>query len=294
LQESHNQSIAIESKRFDTMEDFIVWKSEFEKSSSSSYVLHSAPQKREDHSCYYYYCNRSGVYHSKGKGKRALKLQGSNKVDGCCVAYMRARKYISGVVIVEVCDYHLHESQLAHIPLPESTRHTIAAKLQDGVEIQAILDSIRDGVQGTAIGRSELVNRQDIHNIRHQYNIEGIQYHTNDHSSVQLWVDSLQSSVSDASIQPQLRFFSTKKKQDKKPRLAKPGADEIAKCLETLDEVEIDVCGICFRENDRTYGSIVDWIQCCECDMWFHCSCVAADSENTDNIYICFTCSNQV
>lgn len=169
-----SHSIAIETKKFDTMEDFMAWKSDFEKSSSSSYVLHSAPQKREDHSCYYYYCNRSGVYRSRGKGKRALKLQGSNKVDGYCVAYIRARRYISGGVVAEVCDYHLHESQLAHIPLPESTRHMIAAKLQDGVEIQAILDSIRDGVQGTEIGQSELVNRQDIHNIRHQYNIEGI------------------------------------------------------------------------------------------------------------------------
>ena len=178
----------------------MAWKSDFEKSSSSSYVLHSAPQKREDHSCYYYYCNRSGVYHSRGKGKRALKLQGSNKVDGCCVAYIRARSYISGVVTVEICDYHLHDSQLAHIPLPESTRHVIAAKLQDGVEIQAILDSIRDGVEGTEIGRSELINRQDIHNIHHQYNIEGIQYHTNDHSSVQLWVDNLQSGSEDESV----------------------------------------------------------------------------------------------
>ena len=34
----------------------------------------------------------------------------------------------------------------------------IAAKLQDGVEIQAILDLMRDGVQGTEIGLSVLVN----------------------------------------------------------------------------------------------------------------------------------------
>ncbi|XP_019853060.1 PREDICTED: uncharacterized protein LOC109582660 [Amphimedon queenslandica] len=201
LQESHNHSIEVKTRKFDTMEDFMAWKSDIEKSSSSSYVLHSAPQKREDHSCYYYYCNRSGVYHLRGKGKRALKLQGSsNKVDGYCVAYIRACRYTSGAVTVEICDHHLHESQLAHIPLPESTRHMIAAKLQDGVEIQAILDSIRDGVEGAEIGRSELINRQDIHNIRHQYNIEGIQYHSNDHSSVQLWVDNLQSDSEDESV----------------------------------------------------------------------------------------------
>ena len=74
----------------------------------------------------------------------------------------------------------------------------IAAKLQDGVKIQMILDSICDGVV-TEIGQYELINRQDIHNICHQYNIDGIQYHTNDHLSVQLWVDNLQSGSDDES-----------------------------------------------------------------------------------------------
>ena len=97
-----------------------------------------------------------------------------------------------------------------------------------------------------------------------------------------------------AHIQPQLRFISTKKKQQKKPRLAKPSNDEIAKCIETLDDVEIEVCGICFRENDNSYCSTVDWIQCSECDMWFHCSCVASDNENIDDIYICPTCNKEV
>lgn len=154
----------------------MTWKGTMESTSSSLYVLHSAPQKRADHSCYYYYCNRSGVYNSKGKGKRALKLQGSSKIGGHCVAYIRARKYTSsGHVEAEICDHHLHEPQLAHIPLPETTRQMIAAKLHDGVAIQAILDSIRDNIH-SEIDRSTLVNRQDIHNVRHQYNIEGIQY----------------------------------------------------------------------------------------------------------------------
>ena len=66
----------------------------------------------------------------------------------------------------------------------------IAAKLHDGVSTNAILDCIRDNVHGK-IGRAELVTRQDVHNIRHQYNVEGIQFHQNDHCSVQLWVESM-------------------------------------------------------------------------------------------------------
>ena len=88
------------------------------------------------------------------------------------------------------CDYHLHKTQLAHLRIPESTKQMIAAKLHDGVSTNAILDCIRDNVHGK-FGRAELVTRQDVHNIRHQYNVEGIQFHQNDHCSVQLWVESM-------------------------------------------------------------------------------------------------------
>lgn len=87
-----------------------------EVSTSSLYVLHSAPQKRSDHYClYYYYCNHSGLYNSRSQGKGALKLQGSSKLGDHCVAYIQAIvKYIFGQVEVEVCDHHLHEAQLFH------------------------------------------------------------------------------------------------------------------------------------------------------------------------------------
>ena len=97
-------------------------------------------------------------------------------------------------------------------------------------------------------------------------------------------------------IEPQLRFVSTKKKRQKATRLAKPSNDEIAKCIVSLDDVEIEVCGICFRENDSiSYCSTVHWIQCYECDMWFHSSCVALDKENIDentDAFICQTCTD--
>ena len=59
------------------MEEFITWKEEFEKMTTSSFVLHFAPKKRIDYLCYYYYCNRAGTFISKGK---ALKIQGSSKI----------------------------------------------------------------------------------------------------------------------------------------------------------------------------------------------------------------------
>ena len=57
------------------------------------------------------------------------------------------------------------------LKLPDSVRQMIAAKLSDGVTISVILDSVRDSIE--KIDRTALLCRQDIHNIRHQYNIAG-------------------------------------------------------------------------------------------------------------------------
>jgi hypothetical protein len=47
LQEVHNQSIESYKKEFNSMEEFTTWKEEFEKmTTTSSFVLHSAPKKR--------------------------------------------------------------------------------------------------------------------------------------------------------------------------------------------------------------------------------------------------------
>ena len=63
------------------MVNFLQWKEEFETGTSSLFVLHSSPKQRTgSYICYYYYCNRSGNYFSRGKGKQGLKIQGSSKI----------------------------------------------------------------------------------------------------------------------------------------------------------------------------------------------------------------------
>ena len=67
----------------------------------------------------------------------------------------------------------------------------------------------------------------------------------------------------------QLRFHFTKKKHYVKPRLAKPNHEEVSnvlrsvKCIENFEDVEIEVCGICFSVNDRSLEKNFAWIQCC-------------------------------
>ena len=73
----------------------------------------------------------------------------------------------------------------------------ITAKLHDGISINVILDSVWDNVHGDNVTHAELVSHQDIHNIRHQYIIEGVQYHSNDHCSVHLWLENMKSCDTD-------------------------------------------------------------------------------------------------
>ena len=85
-----------------------------------------------------------------------------------------------------------HETNLAHLKMPDDFKTMIAAKLQEGVSEKKRLDDIRDDVP-SQIGLEHLVTLQDIQNIRRQYNIEDIQRHQNDHQSASICVEEMAS-----------------------------------------------------------------------------------------------------
>jgi hypothetical protein len=68
----------------------------------------------------------------------------------------------------------------------------IAAQLQQGVTIARIMDNIRENTVGS-ITREHLVTKQEIHNIKNHYNIEGVIRHSNDLISVCGWVEEMNS-----------------------------------------------------------------------------------------------------
>ena len=163
----HSKDIFITHKSFPSMPDFKSWKEEYEISSQSFFTLNSAPKRRIGYQSYYYYCNRSGTYFSKGKGKRGLKIQGSSKINSHCTSFIRVKKFDDdGTVQVEMCEHHTHEVELAHLPIPQSTKEMVAAKLADGVTITSIVDSVRiNAVSDGHLNRKHLLCRQDVHNI---------------------------------------------------------------------------------------------------------------------------------
>ena len=107
---------------------------------------------------------------------------------------MKATKDITtGEVVVKYCStHHNHEANIGHLRMQHDTRMKIAAHLQQGVTMERIMDNIR-GNTVRGITREHLVTKQDIHNIKHHYNIEGVMRHENDLTSICAWVEELNS-----------------------------------------------------------------------------------------------------
>ena len=155
-------------------------------------------------------------------------MQGSCKVGDACTAHIKvSHNLMTSAVHVEYCfTHHSHETNLAHLKMPDDLKTTIAAKLQEGVSEKKILDDTRDDGP-SQIGREHLVTLQDIQNIRRQYNIEGVQRHQNDHQSVGIWVEEMAS----AHYNPILLYKVQGVEQT--DGMDNLGKDDILLCLQT-------------------------------------------------------------
>ena len=69
---------------------------------------------------------------------RELKVQGTSKVGGYCTAHMTVSEdTVTKQVTFLYCNHHkCHETEICHLPIPEETKLSIAAKLQSGVSIE--------------------------------------------------------------------------------------------------------------------------------------------------------------
>ena len=84
-------------------------------------------------------------------------------------------------------------------------------------------------------------------------------------------------------------FKSTKKPWTLSEKsLSTPNDQEKDQCIETMDEIDITVCGVCLREEDRGGNRHVQWIKCDNCNIWFYMSCVVETDH--DDVFICHFC----
>ena len=86
-----------------------------------------------------------------------------------------------------------HKQELKHVWIPAGQRKSMAAKLQQGVKNNRILNDIRSNVS-ESFSRVHLVDKQDIKNIASSFDIDEVQRHFNDQDSVLSWIHEWQSS----------------------------------------------------------------------------------------------------
>lgn len=159
----------------------------------SWFVKQRGDRRTKHHKTSWFYCNRTGEYESKGNGKRSLKSQGTSKTGCSCPAFLTARTdATTGEVTAEFCLSHVgHGKDIAHSRISKEMRSRIAAKLAQGVNMNSIMDFIRDSQAGP-LTRDHLTTRLDLHNIKHQYNISCMQKDHDDANSVLYWVAEME------------------------------------------------------------------------------------------------------
>ena len=91
----------------------------------------------------------------------------------------------------------------------------------------------------------------------------------------------------------QLRFFSTKRVKSRGSlKQNKPSLMEVKASKEELKVSDTTCCGVCFKENDERGEDLVDWVQCCYCDLWVHATCAKDSIQNDGTLdYRCTLCS---
>ena len=163
----------------------------------SWYVMHNAPKVINDYQHYYYYCNRAGVYKSRGNGKRALKSKGTCKINSSCSAYMKAVRCLKtdSVSLTYTSTHYNHQQQLGHLHLSNNTRTIVAEKLKQGITSGHIIEDIRESGIAEGICREHLISEKDISK---QFNIDGIKKHPNDLISVASIIEEMQTSIYNA------------------------------------------------------------------------------------------------
>lgn len=193
LNSCHGYSLQIEKETFKSWNEFVKWKETGKRMGESWSVKQRGDKRAKHHKTFWFYCNRTGDFQTKGKGKRALKSQRTSKTGCSCPAYITARTEVStGQVTAEFCISHVgHRKDVANTRISKDMHSCIAAKLAQGVNMNAIMDLIRDSQAGP-LNRDHLTTCSDLHNIKHQYNISCMQKYQDDANSVLHWVAELE------------------------------------------------------------------------------------------------------
>lgn len=201
--ENHALKIDDETLEFSCFDDFLLWKSKIEKETFSSFILfYGTSQNRKS---FKYRCHRSGDIVSKTSNTRALKTQGSNKINAYCPANIKVVCEEARCVVTFCKTHvgHLQEEEMGHLFLSTPDKLHLATKIATKIPLPTILNDIRSSVSNS-LERTHLTTMRDLHNIENAYNLNKTSVrHKNDAVSVDAWVNDLQKSDSILYYKPQ-------------------------------------------------------------------------------------------
>uniref|UniRef100_A0A146LPA7 C2H2-type domain-containing protein n=1 Tax=Lygus hesperus TaxID=30085 RepID=A0A146LPA7_LYGHE len=108
----HNISLEEEHFTFSTLEEFEKWKMKIEKSTVARFVVNQKFKKKNGAERIIFNCHRSGFFKPRGKNKRKIKSQGTNKIMGFCPARLEFEALDKGGIMVQFIKTHVgHENE---------------------------------------------------------------------------------------------------------------------------------------------------------------------------------------
>ena len=109
---------------------------------------------------------------------------GTCKIERNCTSTLNVSSLADGKVKVEICYTHSgHTRDIQHTWLPKGKRQELAAKIQQGVPREKILDDIRDSETENNFFRHHLLEKKDLLNIERAFGLKDFQRHINDQDS---------------------------------------------------------------------------------------------------------------
>ena len=99
---------------------------------------------------------------------------GTRKISNNCTSTIKRIGDKDGSITAEIVETHYgHNLELQHVPIPDDKKEEIAAKLQQGISNERIIDDIRNSCNDEGIKRHHLLEKKDLRNISSCFGIEG-------------------------------------------------------------------------------------------------------------------------
>ena len=121
-----------------------------------------------------------------------IEFLGSCKIQQNCTAGIKVTKRDDGKILAEICHtHHGHKNEVQHTWLSKGRRIEIAARLQQGVSRDRILNDIREDAtkhSDLEFKRHHLVDKKDIGSIKTAFALNDIEKHSDDQTLLDLTI----------------------------------------------------------------------------------------------------------